>query len=140
MHITVALADVEDMSAVLDASVMVEVWSRQTGEQMLVTPATTEQSANKLYYEADFILAETGPVEVRLLLEGTEGQGEASFNTELGTAQLNWWLWVAIIAIALAAAVVLGRSWGKTKEERPRTRTRRRPRRQTETPGHMYES
>lgn len=138
IHITVALADGEDMSAVLDASVMVEVWSRETGERMFAAPATTEQSANKLYYETDFILTEMGPVEVRLLLEGTEGRGEASYTMEVGTARLNWWLWGAMIGIALVALVVLWRSWGKAKAERPRAR--RRPRRQTKTHGNMYES
>jgi len=110
-HITVAVANGVDQSAVLDAAVHVEVWSRESGVQLLSTPATTEQSTNKLFYKTDFILPETGPIAVRVLVNGTAGEGQAEFTTNVQKPTNNVWLAAFPLSAAVLAAVIIYHTW-----------------------------
>jgi hypothetical protein len=142
VHITVAVADAADQSAVrdtvvrdtvvLDAAVLVEVWSRKTGERIVATPATTEQSTNKLYYETDFILPEAGAVEIRIQASGPAGEGQARFNTDVRTAANTSWLYPILLGVGVLAITVIWRAWSKRAQAargtaaRPRARQRQR--------------
>jgi hypothetical protein len=115
-HITVAVADAADQSAVLDAAVFVEVWSSETGERVLATAATTEQSTNKLYYETDFTLPETGPVEIKVSASGAAGEGQARYQTEVAPAQNRTWLMVTLIGVGALAVAIIWHGWsGRSK-------------------------
>jgi hypothetical protein len=126
-HVTVAVADSLDQSAVLDAAVLVEVWSRETGEKLLSTPATTEQSTNKLYYETDFVLPETGPVEITILVSGAAGEGQAGYNTEVVAAQNTSWLYLILAGVGVLTLALLWRAWTK-RAWTARPRAARQPR------------
>jgi hypothetical protein len=122
-HVTVAVADALDQSPVLDAAVLVEAWSTGMGEKLLSTPATTEQSTNKLFYETDFVLPETGPVEITIRVSGAAGEGQAGYTTEVAAAQNTSWLYSLLAGVGVLAFALLWRAWTK----RPRAVRPRRP-------------
>ena len=53
LHVTVGLAEAAGGATVLDGTVLVEVMDTTTNEQVAAAPATTAQSVNRLFYEAD---------------------------------------------------------------------------------------
>jgi hypothetical protein len=141
-HVTVAVADGVDQSTVLDAAVLVEVSSQPSGRQLLSSPATTEKSTNKLFYETDFVLPAAGPVVVTILVRGAAGEGEASYRVEVQRAQNVNWLRGALIAVGVVAAVLIWRLWrqsrpvGMDSRSAQRARLRRRPAERGEMPRH----
>ena len=110
IHITVGVADGETATAVLDANVTITVFDTTTGEQILTTPATTEQSVNKLFYETDFVIDQIGQHEIQVTLTKAGSSGQTSFVTDIEAGQRINWLWVGLIGIALIAVFTLWRA------------------------------
>jgi hypothetical protein len=108
LHFTIAVVRAEDNDMILDGNVDIEVFSADSGELVLFGPATTEQSVNKLFYEADFPEApEAGVYTVVTTVNGRYGTGDVSFNFEIIPAKttINW----LVIGIgSLVVIVVLG--------------------------------
>lgn len=111
-HVTVAVASADGQDPILDAEVMVSLSPLESGESTLTRAATTDQSANKLYYETDFTVANGGLYEVRVSVRGPQGEGAVSFETELEPARNANWFWVAGLAgLGIIVAVGLFRVW-----------------------------
>lgn len=119
IHITVGIATAEDGSPVLDSTVDVII-ETAAGEEMLTTQATTEQSVNRLFYEADISNLPTGSYEVLVQVAGIKGNGNLRFPMEVGQASLWPWLVGGLGGGAVIWFVV--RRWQKRKTavSRPR--------------------
>lgn len=112
IHVTALLFSAEDAAPILDADVVVFLTpgAGPTAERSQI--ALREGGANNLYYESIFAGVEPGDYEVRLQMNGADGEvGEATFPLEVVSASRTNWLVVAAIALALviAAAAILVR-------------------------------
>ena len=105
MHITVGLAAPPNDAPVLDATMQVQITRADTQQIVVTTPATTEQSTNKLFYETDFAVAEVGEYEATILVDAPAGGGSGAFPITVIPAQTTNWLLIGLVALAL---VVLG--------------------------------
>lgn len=108
MHITVGLAAPPNDAPMLDATIFIDVTNAATGNLVLTTPATTEASINRLFYETDFTLAEPGLYEVNTRISAPGGQGSAAFSVEVAPPNPTNWL---VIGLAGLAMVVLFSLW-----------------------------
>jgi hypothetical protein len=109
LHFTVAVVESENNDMILDAEVDMEVFAADYGELMLSGPATTEQSVNKLFYEADFPESpDAGTYTVVTTVNGRYGTGDVSFDFEIIPAKttINW-LFIGIGGLVLVAGVSL---------------------------------
>jgi len=112
-HITVAVSRPAQSTAgrqeagppVLGAEVQVQFRPLDHGGDTLQVLATHEDAANKLFYEADLELPESGRWEVVVSLEGTAGSGSAGFETTVSPPQSTNWLWIG--GLGLGALAVL---------------------------------
>lgn len=97
MHVTVAVAEPggdagEQAGApVLGAIVELTVTPRAGGFADVSARATNEQSANKLFYEADLMIPAAGDWQVQVDVQGPEGTGQARFNMTVLPAQGTDW-------------------------------------------------
>jgi hypothetical protein len=105
LHVTVSVAAVSDQTPVLDANVLVEIFETGTGRPLASAPATTEQSVNKLFYEADLPPLNAGMVDFIVTIIGAEGEGEVMFRQEvrpfLDTGRLVTFIILALLIIAV---------------------------------------
>jgi hypothetical protein len=98
LHVTVAVAepgagDAQQAGApVLGATVDLTLTPRSGGLADVSATATNEQSANKLFYEADVVVPAAGDWLVTVDVQGEVGTGQASFNLALEPAQDSNWL------------------------------------------------
>ena len=93
LHFTVAVVESENNDMILDADVGIDVFAAGSTTPVLSGPATTEQSVNKLFYEADFPQApESGVYTVVTTVNGRLGTGDVSFDFEILPAKptINW--------------------------------------------------
>lgn len=93
LHFTVAVVKAENNDMILDANVGIEVFAAGTDTLLLSAPATTEQSVNKLFYEADFPEAPgVGTYTVVTTVNGDAGMGDVAFDFEVIPAKttINW--------------------------------------------------
>lgn len=106
LHFTVAVVDGETNDMLLDAAVNVEVWAAGSAAPVLSGPATTEQSVNKLFYEADFEAPVKGMYTVATMVNGRSGPGEVTFDLEVVEAKpaVNWLL-VGLGGLALVTVI-----------------------------------
>jgi len=110
-HVTVSVAGEAD-APVLDAEVLVQIESGE-GDEIMSVPATTAQSANKLFYEADMILPEIGRYWMTIRINGWQGSGEVTFPIEVRpVASTNWFL-LGFIVLGLVISLFLFRLWEK---------------------------
>ena len=79
IHITVGVGTLEDASPVLDATVQVDFYDLESGVLLVSEPATTEQSVNRLFYEADFAGLPQGDYEVVVAVGGADASGSVEF-------------------------------------------------------------
>jgi hypothetical protein len=107
LHFTVAVVRAEDNDMILDGNVDIEVFSADSGELVLSGPATTEQSVNKLFYEADFPEApEAGTYTVVTRVNGRYGSGDVSFDLEIIPAKFTVnWLLIGIGGVVVIAVI-----------------------------------
>ncbi len=88
LHVTVAVIDAADDTAVLDAEVQVQV--TKNGQPILIVSATTADAANKLFYETDFVLEDGGDYDLTIQVDGPLGSGETGFPVVVeGASGLN---------------------------------------------------
>ncbi len=93
LHFTVAVVEAESNDMLLDAEVGIEVRAADSGELVLSGPATTAQSVNKLFYEADFPEApEAGTYTAVTTVNGRYGTSDISFEFDVVPAKtaINW--------------------------------------------------
>lgn len=83
IHITVGVADVVDGSPVLDTAVQVDIYEAATGNLITSAAATTEQSVNRLFYEADMAGLPQGDYDVIVTVTGAGGSGSVEFALEI---------------------------------------------------------
>lgn len=106
IHITVgALA--EDDAPLLDAALVVEMKEVASGDIFITTPATTEQSTNKLFYETDFPAPAEGLYEISVAMTRGDVSGQVAFQTEIQTTRSMNWLVVGLIGIGVVLAGAL---------------------------------
>ncbi|MFO7682416.1 MAG: hypothetical protein R6X34_20455 [Chloroflexota bacterium] len=106
LHFTVAVVEDESNDMILDAAVNIEVWAAGSEALVLSGPATTEQSVNKLFYEADFQAPDVGMYRVVTQVNGRSGAGEVAFDLEVVEARtaVNWLL-VGLGGLALVTVI-----------------------------------
>ena len=110
LHVTVGVATAVTGEPVLDVAVAV-VLLDENGDVVLTAVATTAQSANRLFYEADLEGVASGSYEMQVEVMGDDGGGTLSFPLRVQPTSI--WPWVAAV---LAGGAVLGlgvRFWRK---------------------------
>lgn len=80
LHVTVGISD-ETQAPVLDSTIGIEVV--QTDDIVQTAQATSEQSVNRLFYEADLEPLSAGVYEVVLQLQSPNCEGDLSFPVEV---------------------------------------------------------
>lgn len=111
IHITVGVADLVDGSPVLDTAVQVDIYEAATGNLITAAAATTEQSVNRLFYEADMPGLPQGNYDVSVTVAGEEGSGSVAFALQIRPS-LNLPLIVGagiVVILFLAAGLFLFR-------------------------------
>jgi hypothetical protein len=112
-HITVAVSQPAPSVAgrqeagppLLGADVQVQFRPLDHAGETLQVRATHEGATNKLFYEADLDLPETGRWEVLVIVKGDAGSGAAGFEAEVSAARPTNWLWIG--GLGLGALAVL---------------------------------
>ena len=112
-HFTVAVSQPAPLTAgrqeagppVLGADVQVQAQPLDHAGGGLQVQATHEGAANKLFYEADLDLPETGRWEVFVNVKGDAGSGGAGFEAEVSSARSTNWSWIG--GLGLGALVGL---------------------------------
>lgn len=80
IHITVGIGTLGEGAPVLDATVQVEIYAFESNELIASEAATTEQSVNRLFYEADFAGLSQGDYDVVVTVNGSGGSGSVDFD------------------------------------------------------------
>lgn len=124
IHVTVGVASMSADSPVLDAAITV-VAMTEKGNIAATATATTAQSTNKLFYETDFMVPETGLYTFQVTVQNASGSGEAIFSTPVEPAPPLWGLLIGLLAGASLTAVGLFRLWQKQSANNTPSRPRR---------------
>ncbi len=109
LHITVAVAEPGEVAGqqggppVLGATVELTVSPRAGGLSDVRAMATSEQSANRLFYEADMIVPVAGEWLVLVQVTGPQGSGEAQFPLTVEQARSASWLWLGAVGLLAVA-------------------------------------
>ncbi|MAT99017.1 MAG: hypothetical protein CL608_17875 [Anaerolineaceae bacterium] len=123
IHITVGIARADTGEPVLDAAVSVTIVNER-GDPVTAAAATTEQSINRLFYEADLDGVSSGMYEMQIEVTGSDGSGALSF--PLTVAPTSFWPWLVGAAVALLVVWLVLRIWRSgTKPAVSRRRTAR---------------
>lgn len=128
IHLTVGIAQESGGEPVLDASVDVVILD-EAGGTVTTAVATTEQSVNRLFYEADVEPVPAGDYQMQVFITGDEGQGELIFPLEVVPRSILPW-----VAGILGGAIVIGlivRSWRRGGADVGRRRGTAVPRRRS---------
>lgn len=115
IHFTVGLSD-ETSAPVLDRVVIVEI----VGDSGVVASglATTEQSVNRLFYEADFDAVRSGSYSVAVRVPCADREDSASFAMTVESASpLVGWSTYLVGSFILLAIVLLWRQWKSSGAE-----------------------
>lgn len=110
IHVTVGIAAAGTGEPVLDAAVDVHILD-EVGAEVVTAVATTEQSVNRLFYEADLEPVATGAYEMRVVVTGRAGEGDVVFPLEVVPRTI--WPWAVGIAVGVAVIGLVVRSWRK---------------------------
>lgn len=113
LHVTVAVAEPGQSgeqqagAPVLGADVAITLIPRSGGLADVRAMATNEQSANKLFYEADLLVPVAGDWQVQVDVRGPDGSGQAQFDLPVEPArESNWFLFGGIGLLAVAGFFV----------------------------------
>ena len=128
IHITVGIAQASTGEPVLDGAVQVSIVSAN-GEILTTAAATTEQSVNRLFYEADLEGVSTGTYEMQVEVMGADGRGVLTF--PLPVQPVAWWPWIAGAAGAVIVIFLGLRAWRKGPKAGASRRATAVPRRRT---------
>ena len=102
IHVTVGIAAEGTGEPVLDGAVDVQIVN-EARQVMTTAVATTEQSINRLFYEADLATLPTGQYEMQVTVNGAAGSGMVTFALEVVPRSI--WPW---IGGGLAGLMVIG--------------------------------
>ncbi len=113
VHFTIGLSSLADGNPVLDAEVLVEMQLVE-GEMATSTslstsvaaPATTAQSTNKLFYEADLDVDSIGTYDTTIKIQGVHGQGDIFISVLVAEANPINWLWFGLLGLGFALIFV----------------------------------
>lgn len=108
IHVTVGIAKESTGEPVLDATVDVLIVTDQ-GVTVKTAVATTEQSINRLFYEADLADVPTGEYEMQLVVTGQAGRGDLAF--PLVVVPRSIWPWVGGILVGVLMLGFVVRGW-----------------------------
>lgn len=120
IHVTVGVALAEDGAPMLEAEVLATILDA-AGQPLSSAAATTEQSVNRLFYEADLAGVPAGEYELVVAVSGPAGSGPVS--VPLVVNPVSIWPWVVgVAAVVVFVWVVLGwRKKGKVGQPVRRT-------------------
>lgn len=107
LHVTVGVARSDDGRPVLDTAVQVEAFTADGSQLLGSAAATTEQSVNKLFYEADLPAFDVGTVKIAVTVTGKDGEGAVTFDQEI-RPYFNTTL---IIGLLVGGALLTGIAW-----------------------------
>ena len=125
IHITVGIGTIEDGAPVLDAAVFVEIYDFETEELVASAEALTENSINRLFYEADLAGLPQGDYDVVVTVAGNEGSGDVAFEMNIRPF-LNIPL---MIGAALLVVLFLGAGLFIFRRQQPESEDLRTPKR-----------
>lgn len=129
IHITVGLAEQATQAPVLDATVDITVFAAESTTPLLTASATTAQSVNRLFYETDFALPNSGTYTAVVAVAHSSGSGEVAFDMVVRPASNRWYGWLAVAAVGLVALWAVWQGWvaRKTAVSSPPPRRPNRP-------------
>jgi hypothetical protein len=121
IHVTVGIAQESTGEPVLDAGVDVLILDDQ--EEVVATAvATTEQSINRLFYEADLDVLPTGAYAMQVTVTGSGGRGDLAFPLEVMPRSILPWVGGGLVGLLLIGLIVRG--WRRGGNESiPRRKT-----------------
>jgi hypothetical protein len=117
-HITVAVSEPSETgearreagAPVLNAQVQVQFIPLDHDLEPLTVSATHEEAANKLLYEADLTLPETGRWQAFITVDGPASVGSVDFEAQVFPPQRSNWTWIGGLGgAALLAVWVVGK-------------------------------
>lgn len=108
IHTTVGVAWANDGSPALDVEVLLTLTDSE-GEMVAVAEATTEQSINRLFYEADMADVPVGEYVLTVVVNGRSGNGDLAFPLSVAAPTLWPWLVGGLASAAVIWLVV--RAW-----------------------------
>ncbi len=115
VDVSVLLQRRETKEIVDGATITLTVVAPDGGTQQY--PVTREQATNRLYYAAEFTIAEPGVYQFHLEVRGPDAAGTLAFEATVERASSafwrSWWFWGVI---GLAAVIVLWWLFGSGKE------------------------
>ncbi len=120
IHVTVGVAQAGTGAPVLDATVMVLILN-DSAVTVATAPATTEQSVNRLFYEADLPGVPEGVYEMQVMVTGSQSGGEIAF--PLVVEPLLIWPWLVGMVAGGGAIWLSLRYWRKAAAATPRRKT-----------------
>ncbi len=120
IHVTVGVAMAEDGAPMLEADVLVTILDA-AGQPVTSAAATTEQSVNRLFYEADLDGVPAGDYELMVEVSGPAGRGPVA--VALPVALVSAWPWVVGVAGVVVFVWVVFRWRKKGKMGQPARRT-----------------
>lgn len=113
-HVTVAVSEPPEGSQgrgepgppVLDATVAIRLEPLDRAGEAQVALATHQDSANKIFYEADLELPAEGRWQVEVAVDGAAGSGSSGFELQvLPASRLNInWAWIGGLGLVVLAA------------------------------------
>jgi hypothetical protein len=102
LHVSTAVAHAADNTPALQETVTIQVNALADETIRLNKTATTENSANKFLYEADFLLPSAGPYQVTVEVRNQNGEGgSASFDLSVEEGSPFNWTLILLAAVAL---------------------------------------
>jgi hypothetical protein len=110
IHVTVGIALANTGQPVLDTTVTITIVN-ESGKLIKTAVATTEQSVNRLFYEADLGGVPIGTYVMQIEVRGNEGGGLLSF--PLTVEPVSIWPWLAGAAMAGGMIWLVLRYWRK---------------------------
>jgi hypothetical protein len=114
LHFTVGLADPEDGAPILDADILITMESSMEDLPPITAEATTEQSVNRLFYETDIEVEQSGSYLVTVSATGVEGEGRVPIELNVDPPSgVNWFL---LGLMGLLLVLVLG--WWQARRGR----------------------
>ncbi|MCA9945583.1 MAG: hypothetical protein KC449_19000 [Anaerolineales bacterium] len=110
IHVTVGIARAATGEPVLDTAVTVTILN-ENSQSVTTAAATTEQSVNRLFYEADLDGVPAGAYEMQIEVAGSDGSGQLAF--PLAVQPPSYWPWLAGAAVAMIVIWFGVRYWRK---------------------------
>ncbi|MCP5093925.1 MAG: hypothetical protein GY943_00070 [Chloroflexi bacterium] len=129
IHFTVGIAG-ENQEPILDAAVMIDIYAPGEANPIISAAATTEQSVNRLFYEADIPEVNVGSYDVQVVIHAQENSGTVSFAVTILPPNYSRWLLMGAISIILIGGGTFyfrkhSRAGGHQKLPLPTHRSRR---------------